>query len=587
MLKNFTRKSKYLLSLLVAFVVLLAGFGQVSQVHAAASKTKYIQVLSNDVNLMDNSKGKGQPLVKVGVLKKDQVFPASSYGVNWWKVQYGNGYGYVYSKSVKEVKKATYKNGNSKLKNSKKTITPANNVAVNDNTGTKLVEFATLEKNVKYPIVSDVGNWYKVLVGDRIGYVYKPAVEAKAKPEPAKEKYIEVTAKDVAVMDNTQGATLVKAGSLVKGQQFAIIGLSGNWYKVEYGSITGFVYKTGVKEIEKISYKNVNKSSKNSSTTIVSTKALNVIDNSDGGKVTFATIEKNVKYPVISDVGNWYKVSVGKRIGYVYKPAIKADQPQPETPKPEEPKPEGPKPEEPKPSNKGVAVLRYENILDSNENKEFKNDSNTISLQAFKQQMMFLDGAGYKTVTPEQLAKYVKGEITLPEKSVVITFDGGYQSVAQNAIPELDKFGFKATFFVSGSDLNATNTVFNPDKKLVMDVDSMRTLVSQGHVLGAFPKTLTDKGSLENASLEEAQLDLELSRDDLSNVADVRAFAYPFGGYNPEVTPKAVEAAQFTTGFALEQGLVKVGDSPYTLKRISVTQSLNINDFMRIVQIGK
>jgi len=587
------RTSKFLFAFLAAFVVFFAGFSQLSHTQAATSKTKYIQVVSKDVNVMDNSK-KG-PLVKVGVFKKDQVFPATSYGTNWWKVQYGTGYGYVYSKSVKEVKKATYKNGSGKTKNSKKTITPANNVAIQDNTGAKLVEFATIEKNVKYPIVSEAGNWYKVIAGERIGFVYKPAVTAKPKPAPAPKQYIEVTSNNVSIMDNTQGPSLVKVGSLVKGQQYEVKGLSGNWYKLDYGNITGYVYAKSVKKVDKVSYKNANTSLKNSKTTFVSQKSLNVIDNSDGKKVTFATIEKNVTYPIISDAGNWYKVSVGQRIGYVYKPAIVKEQPQPETPqpetpKPEDPKPDTPKPEEPKPTFRGIAVVRYQNILADNENKQFKNDPDTVSLEAFKQQMMFLDAAGYKTVTPEQVAKYVNGEIELPEKSVLITFDNGYQSVIQNALPVLDKYGFKAAFFMASGQLNDSNKTFNPDEKLVMDVDSMRKLISQGHVLGGYSHTLDflENGSsaLSQATPERMQLQVELNRDNFAEFADVRAFAYPFGDYNDALT-NAVKLGGYSAGFTLEQGLVNVGDSPYTLHRINVTPSLSNSDFQRIVQIGK
>ena len=43
---------------------------------------------------------------------------------------------------------------------------------------------------------------------------------------------------------------------------------------------------------------------------------------------------------------------------------------------------------------------------------------------------------------------WLQGDISLPEKAVVITFDDGYASVYDSAWPRLQAHGFSATVFL-------------------------------------------------------------------------------------------------------------------------------------------
>jgi len=159
-----------------SFLVLSSLF-IISNVHAAPASSTYIKILKDNTAVLDNRKGPNQPLVEVGSLKKGQVFSASRFGKNWWKISYGNSYGYVYSPSVSVVSAPTFKNENIKLKNSPTLITTTKKVTVYDNTSGSLVPFATIKENMRYPVISSYGpNWWKVDVAGRIGYIYKPAV---------------------------------------------------------------------------------------------------------------------------------------------------------------------------------------------------------------------------------------------------------------------------------------------------------------------------------------------------------------------------------------------------------------------------
>ncbi|MCF8094883.1 MAG: polysaccharide deacetylase family protein [Desulfobacteraceae bacterium] len=74
----------------------------------------------------------------------------------------------------------------------------------------------------------------------------------------------------------------------------------------------------------------------------------------------------------------------------------------------------------------------------------------TVPFGVFADQIDTLYRKGYHTIDLEQLHGYVREGKTIPEKSIVLTFDDGYLDNWVYVFPLLKKYGFKATIFVSG-----------------------------------------------------------------------------------------------------------------------------------------
>ena len=70
---------------------------------------------------------------------------------------------------------------------------------------------------------------------------------------------------------------------------------------------------------------NVNLSYINTNTTIMTKVDVDVFDNTSGSLVPMAILKANYRYPVIADYGNFWKVDVGGRIGYVAKVRVEED----------------------------------------------------------------------------------------------------------------------------------------------------------------------------------------------------------------------------------------------------------------------
>lgn len=75
----------------------------------------------------------------------------------------------------------------------------------------------------------------------------------------------------------------------------------------------------------------------------------------------------------------------------------------------------------------------------------------TISPETLRGDLEYLRDHGYTTVTPEMLAAYAKGEGTLPDKPILITFDDGYESFGAYGRSLFEEFGMTAVISVVGS----------------------------------------------------------------------------------------------------------------------------------------
>lgn len=156
---------------------------------------------------------------------------------------------------------------------------------------------------------------------------------------------------------------------------------------------------------------------------LITQKATNVYIVADSQSEVFGTLEENLRYPIIGKLkdrlnNTWYVVNVGDRLGYISKLDCEIDN--------------------------GIPVLTYHHLLKNEENKRFRHTSTTTSNVAFSNQMTYLKQAGYDTLSLYQLEAYLKNQINLPGKAVVLTFDDGLKSVYRYAYPVFKDDGLRA-----------------------------------------------------------------------------------------------------------------------------------------------
>lgn len=129
-----------------------------------------------------------------------------------------------------------------------------------------------------------------------------------------------------------------------------------------------------------------------------------------------------------------------------------------------------------------VAILCYHEV-------DRPHDAFAVSQSTFEDHLSYLKKNGYHFVTLQEYLDYTDGKLKLPDKSVMITFDDGYQSFYTKAYPLLQKYRVPAmlaivTSWTDGeglpSDVRATATW---DELREMEKSGLVTLVSHTHAL--------------------------------------------------------------------------------------------------------
>ncbi|WP_200894703.1 M14 family metallopeptidase, partial [Bacillus alveayuensis] len=268
-----------------------------------------------NVTVYENSSGKLQP---VGWLEQGEVYSIGRILGNWIEIQYGDKKGYVWKEATEPSLQVPRKIGETNL-NTNVYFKASQDVPVYDNSTGVLIPYGKIKKGISYPIIKKTGNWYQILYASRIGYVYETGVELQFTDSI---KYFETTQNNVQIVQNINGR-LAKIGLLEKGQQYERLRDLGNWHEVQVGDKIGYVWKAATKPILFPTYKNHHKGTVNSSYQLEVTADATVYDNTSGKLVPIATLLKGAVYPYYEKMGNWYKVSVLGRDGYIYGSAVK------------------------------------------------------------------------------------------------------------------------------------------------------------------------------------------------------------------------------------------------------------------------
>lgn len=95
----------------------------------------------------------------------------------------------------------------------------------------------------------------------------------------------------------------------------------------------------------------------------------------------------------------------------------------------------------------------------------------SVSLKSFESQMRGLAQNGYKTITANQFSDFMQGKITLPEKSVLLTFDDGFLDNWVYAHPVLKRYGLNAVLFA------ITGLIGNGEIRPHIDMDNLNSPV--------------------------------------------------------------------------------------------------------------
>ena len=210
-----------------------------------------------------------------------------------------------------------------------------------------------------------------------------------------------------------------------------------------------------------------------------------------------------------------------------------------------------------------ILVLNYHQVQNSHH-------SLAMPIADFDAQMEYLSSHGYVTITPDELYSGLNGELELPKKPVLITFDDGYADNYTNAFPILKYYGMRATIFVIPAFVGKYKNYLTWEEMREMQ-DSGISI--QSHTLNHY--------KLEELPDDEIRSELLNSKQILEeNLGQpVEFLAYPTGTYNLHIAGIA-KAVGYKGAYTIKYGNVDLGSNLFALERVPIFHTANsMKDF--------
>ena len=179
----------------------------------------------------------------------------------------------------------------------------------------------------------------------------------------------------------------------------------------------------------------------------------------------------------------------------------------------------------------------------------------------------FLSDNDIFTLNTSEVLSFIKGEINLPKKSILITIDDGAR--AENFIPFLEKYDLNATLFLVSS--------WYPVSKFSSPYLEIASHTHNMHTTGVCPTG--QGGGINCLPSDEILNDLKLSRETLNNT---KAFCFPFYEYS-DYSINLVKEAGFEMAFIGGSTKIKKGIDPYKIPRYPILSSFGVDYISNLV----
>jgi peptidoglycan/xylan/chitin deacetylase (PgdA/CDA1 family) len=221
------------------------------------------------------------------------------------------------------------------------------------------------------------------------------------------------------------------------------------------------------------------------------------------------------------------------------------------------------------PETSGVNILMYHRV-DPDPGRRLRDWG--LRPEVFEAQMTALSRGGYRVLTLGEVLQVVRGERPAPPRALALTFDDGYGSLLEFALPILERCGFRATFFLVSDRVGGTNAWDarhgDPPRSL-MGWSEAKTLVDRGMEIGSHSRTHPFLTGLSEPELEDEIRGSKQCLEDRIG-QPVGFFSYPHGLHDAR-SRRLVAAAGYVGACSSQSGRNRPGTDPFLLHRSEIT----------------
>jgi len=209
---------------------------------------------------------------------------------------------------------------------------------------------------------------------------------------------------------------------------------------------------------------------------------------------------------------------------------------------------------------------------------EDRHPSTNIRVEQLEAQLDYLEDNGYAVVPLADVLAALRGDVELPDRTVVITVDDAYRSVYTVGYPRMRERGHPFTVFVATDPVDQGQPGY-------MTWDQMREMADHGVSFanhGSTHDSLIERrpGESREDWLARVRADVQKGARRLAEELEplAGAFAYPYGEYDG--ASAAVIAELGAVAFGQQSGAVGPSSDPRSLPRFPMAEAFaDIDEF--------
>lgn len=220
-----------------------------------------------------------------------------------------------------------------------------------------------------------------------------------------------------------------------------------------------------------------------------------------------------------------------------------------------------------------VDILMYHSISDDG-------GATSVSPADFRMQMTAIAAAGVPVISLDQYLDARAGQRTLAPRSVILTFDDGFQDFADQAWPVMQHLGFHPIVYLPTAHVGRREdwALCHPHPRRIMDWPLIRSLAADGVAFGSHT---VSHPRLTGLDPEVVEVELTAAKVRLETMLGhkVPHFAAPYGAADSR--ERARIAAHYRTNVSTVLTSADLNSDPFHLPRIDMFYFTNSGHWQR------
>ncbi len=207
-----------------------------------------------------------------------------------------------------------------------------------------------------------------------------------------------------------------------------------------------------------------------------------------------------------------------------------------------------------------LIIIYYHEVVEDQDGYSYQK----IGKTKFEEQMRYLHSEGYNTICFEDLEK------PLPDKAIIVSFDDGFRTVYENAMPIMNRYGIKGTVYLPTAYIGENEKFITWDMARKMKESGLWSFAAHTH------------NHIDIRCIEDMDEEIERSNSIITKAFGCKptAFCMPCGGYSA----KSVKEVRRAGGYKYMLGSCygRVGENrlqSFVLPRIGISNDDTLDDF--------